>query len=226
MTPAAAGSLRRAAAHVLVDDVDAPALEDRAGHHLFRVLRIRDGEIVTVTDGAGHWRECRAAGRAIEPVADRAFVERRPDTITVAFAIPKQDRPEWIVQKLTEFGVDRIVLLHADRSIVRWDPERATRHLTKLDRVAAEALQQSRGVWLPTVEGPRPSVELLPRAVAAEPGGRRLAPVDRTVAIGPEGGWSPEELAIAADRVTLGLTVLRVETAVLAAASRMIQHVE
>ena len=52
--------LRRASAHVLVDDVESPSLSDADAHHVFRVLRVRDGETVTVTDGAGNWRVCAA----------------------------------------------------------------------------------------------------------------------------------------------------------------------
>jgi len=215
-------TLRRAGAHVLVDDVALPALDDAAVHHLFRVLRIGDGETITVTDGAGYWRSCRARAGAIEPDGDVAFVPRREAPITVAVAIPKQDRPEWLVQKLTELGVDSVVFCHAERSVVRWDADRADKHLAKLRTVAEAALQQSRGVWLPEIHGPRPARDVLPGAAAAEPGGRPLAVTDRVVAIGPEGGWSPTELELAAATVTLGDTVLRVETAAVAAAARLV----
>jgi 16S rRNA (uracil1498-N3)-methyltransferase len=150
-----------------------------------------------------------------------SLVPRRQQIRTVAFAIPKADRPEWIVQKLTELGIDRIVPLHADRSVVRWDGERAERHIAKLQRVAVEALEQSRGVWVPVIAGPVTSREFLPTAAAAEPGGRGFEGFD-TVAIGPEGGWSDEELAVAADRVSLGHSVLRVETAALVAGTLLV----
>ncbi len=224
MTPEAADRLRRAAAHVLVDAIGVPALDDAAAHHVFRVLRVRDGEVVTATDGAGGWRACRATGGAIEPIDDVAIEPPPVDPLTIAFAIPKQDRPEWIVQKLTELGVARIVLLHAERSIVRWDADRAERHRAKLQRVAVEALQQSRGVRLPEIAGPLPAADVLGRSVVAEPGGRPLASRDRSIAIGPEGGWADAELALAADRVSLGASVLRVETAALVAASRALEH--
>ena len=224
MTPAAAESLRRAAAHVLVDDVSAPALDERSDHHVFRVLRVRDGEIVTVTDGAGGWRVCRAVRATIEPDGE-ARVEPSPtNPMTIAFAVPKQDRPEWIVQKLTEIGVARIVVLHAERSVVRWDADRAAKHLVKLGRVASEAVQQSRQVWLPQIDGPVAAIEFLPDAVVAEPGGRPINFADRVISIGPEGGWSSAELEVAADRVSLGPAVLRVETAALVAAARAIDH--
>lgn len=211
---------RRAAAHVLVDDVTEPALGEATAHHVFRVLRVAEGAAVTVTDGAGRWRVCRAAGQAVAPVGD-VLTEPAPAVpLTIAVAVPKAERPEWIVQKLTEVGVDRIVFLHAERSVVRWDAERAAKHLGKLRRVATEALEQSRRVWLPEITGPVPAAALLPGAVVAEPGGRALVAGDRTIAIGPEGGWSPGELAQAAGTVSLGATVLRVETAALAAAVR------
>lgn len=214
--------LRRAAAHVLVDDVVAPVLDDDAHHHLFRVLRLRDGEVVTVTDGAGSWRACRVRGGALAPDADVVFVPRRRRPVTIAFAVPKHDRPEWIVQKLTELGVDRIVLLEADRSVVRWAGDRADKHVARCRRVALEALHQCRAVWLPSIEGPVGADALLPDAVVAEPGGRALTADDRVIAIGPEGGWSDREVALARDRVTLGGTVLRVETAAITAGVRAV----
>lgn len=219
IAPAARATLRAAAAHVVVDDVAHPALDDATSHHLFRVLRVRDGDVVTVTDGHGNWRVCRAARGGVESDGEASRAAERTTTSTVAFAIPKADRPEWIVQKLTEIGVARIVLLHTERSVVRWERERADRHLDKLRRVAIDALEQSRGVWLPVVEGPLAATDVLADMAVAEPGGRRLTRDDDAVAIGPEGGWAPSELALAGDRVALGATVLRVETAALVAAT-------
>lgn len=211
---------------MLVDDVDAPALSDDAAHHVFRVLRVKPGEIVTVTDGAGRWRSCRAGAHELELAGDVLEVARRSRLLTVACTIPKQDRPEWIVQKLVELGVDRIVLLHAERSVVRWNAERSERHIAKLRRVAAEALQQSRGVWLPEISGPVPAIEVLPTAAAAEPGAVPIGAEHTVVAIGPEGGWSPAELDAASTTVSIGDTVLRVETAAIVAAARMVMHAE
>jgi 16S rRNA (uracil1498-N3)-methyltransferase len=213
--------LRRASAHVLVDDVTTPVLDDDATHHVFRVLRVRNGDAITVTDGAGRWRCCRAVDEAIVPVTDVADVARRPSPLTVAVCVPKQDRPEWIVQKLTEIGVDRIVWLHSERSVVRWDGERASRQLARHRRVAAEALQQSRGVWLPEIVGPAAAASMLPEVAIAEPGGRPIGSGDLAVAVGPEGGWTAGEVERAGDRVSIGPTVLRVETAAIAAAVQM-----
>ncbi|MEO6570020.1 MAG: RsmE family RNA methyltransferase [Ilumatobacteraceae bacterium] len=226
MTPEGADVLRRAAAHLVVDDVRDVTIDEPQAHHLFRVLRVRDGDVVTVTDGRGAWRRCRAAGASVTADGE-VHVEPDPtDPVTIAFAVPKHDRPEWIVQKLTEIGVDRIVLLHAERSVVRWGADRAERHVSKLQRVALEAVQQSRRVRLPTVSGPVPAVDVICAAAAAEPGGRAIVPTDRVIAIGPEGGWTDDELRRAAALVSLGSTVLRVETAAVCAAVRVVHHTE
>jgi 16S rRNA (uracil1498-N3)-methyltransferase len=214
-------SLRRSAAHLLVDDLDAPVASDGDLHHLLVVLRLRDGEAVTVTDGRGGWRECRISASSLEPVTDVA-VEPAPDPVTVAVAIPKHDRPEWLVQKLTELGVDRIVLLHAARSVVRWDAGRVERHVERLGKVVVEAAMQSRRVRLPELTGPVAASTVVSTMPVAEPGAPPLQASTRAVAIGPEGGWTRDELDAAAGRVGLGDTVLRVETAAVAAAVRMI----
>jgi 16S rRNA (uracil1498-N3)-methyltransferase len=208
--------LRRSAAHVVVDDVASPVLDEAAEHHLLHVLRLRDGASVTVTDGRGSWRACRLDGGGLEPVDD-VVIAPRGRAITIGVTVPKHDRPEWIVQKLTELGVARIVFLHAERSVVRWDGERGAKHVDKARRVALEAIHQCRAVWLPVVDGPVPAGEFLPAAVAAEPDGRRLAVDDVAIAVGPEGGWTDGELAVARDRVALPGGILRVETAALTA---------
>jgi 16S rRNA (uracil1498-N3)-methyltransferase len=214
-------ALRRSAAHVLVADVAAPMLDDDAAHHLARVLRLRDGAAITVTDGAGRWRECRFTGRAVESTGDVVTVPR-PADVTVAVAPPKGERLDWLVQKVTEIGVARLLLVAAERSVVRWDGERAARHLERLRRIAAEASMQSRRVWLPEMCGPVPAADALARSVVAEPGGRPVTTADRSIAVGPEGGWTPAELALAPDRVSLGPHVLRVETAAVVAATLLV----
>jgi 16S rRNA (uracil1498-N3)-methyltransferase len=77
-------------------------------------------------------------------------------------------------------------------------------------------------VHVPELDGPLAAATVLGSTVIAEPGGRGLEAGDRAVAVGPEGGWSPAELAAAADQVSLGPYVLRVETAAVVAAARMV----
>jgi len=144
-------------------------------------------------------------------------VARATPALTIGFTPAKGDRPEWTVQKLTELGVDRIVPLRAARSVVRWEGDRGGAGVARLRRVAREALMQSRRCWLPEVTDLcAPSA--LPGAVLAEPGGARLTLAHPTVLVGPEGGWAPEELAAAGATVSLGPSILRSETAALAAA--------
>ena len=124
-----------------------------------------------------------------------------------------------VVQKLTEVGVDRIVPFLADRSVVRWDGAKAVRHHQRLARIAREAAMQSRRTWWPEVaEITRFDLATaLPGAVGAERDGAPPSLDHPTVLVGPEGGWSHEERARLPGLVGLGPTVLRAETAAIAA---------
>jgi 16S rRNA (uracil1498-N3)-methyltransferase len=210
--------LRRSAAHVFVTDLDVPALDESDEHHLRRVLRIRPDDVVTISDGVGRWTTARLTAAGLEPDGDIA-TEAQPAPVEVWSAIPKGDRPEWIVQKLTELGVARIGFVHCARSVVRWDAARAERQMDRLRRVAREAAMQSRRVWLPEMVGPLALTDLDPTALAfADPEGAPLAAPVRRVVIGPEGGFTADELAAAPAVVSVGALVLRVETAAVAAA--------
>lgn len=218
---------RRASSHVLLDgpdgfDDDLIALGDDVEHHLRRVLRLRDGDVVSVTDGAGRWRMAvvRTTNSTLhlEPAGDVAF-EGRPAPFAIATAIPKGDRLDWLVQKTVEVGVDRLVFIHADRSVVRWSPERAAKQRARLQRIADESTRQSRRVWRTELAGPVAAASVLAGAAVAEPDGPPIEQGEALVAIGPEGGWTADELALAPRRVGLGANILRVETAAVVAAT-------
>lgn len=208
--------------HALVVDIDHPELADQDRYHLERSLRLRAGSPLTVGDGAGRWRRCRF-GPELEPVGEVVTVPRPDPVLTVGFALIKGGRPELVVQKLTELGIDRIEPFVAGRSVVKWDEVKAARELERLRRIAREAVMQSRRAWLP---------EILPLAsfgeatvagvVLADRSGREIGELDHTVLIGPEGGWTAEESASVPDRVALGDHVLRAETAAIAAATLMV----
>ncbi len=216
-------ALRKTKAHVIVDELGGVAgdlsISEHTEHHLRTVLRLRDGEAVGVTDGEGRWCLAVAAvdmSRLRLEATSEIVTEPVPShPITVAAAIPKGDRLDWMVQKVTELGVDRLVLLHADRSVVRWKADRVDRQLARLQRIADEAVRQSRRVRRLVVEAPRPAVDVLDGFVVAEPGGRALTATDRSIAVGPEGGWSDAELATSRETIDLGPTILRTETAAL-----------
>jgi 16S rRNA (uracil1498-N3)-methyltransferase len=215
-------ALRSSSAHVLVEPQDLTALsvDEATEHHLRKVLRLREGEPVSVTDGEGRWTigSVRIDGSSLrlEAAGDITTESPRGEPFTIATAMPKGDRLDWLVQKVTELGVDRIVLLHAERSVVRWQADRVASQLSRLQRIADEACRQSRRVWRVTIEHPVEAASVLGDFVVAEPEGRRLGPNDRSVAIGPEGGWTPDELERAQDRVSLGANILRTETAAVA----------
>jgi 16S rRNA (uracil1498-N3)-methyltransferase len=208
------------AAHVFVADLQQPALDEEDRHHLGRVLRLRAGEPVSVSDGRGRWRACRFTGDGLEPLEVVGPVVEVPapvPVLTVGFAIVKGDRPELIVQKLTELGIDRIAPFVAERTVVRWDPPRAERNVERLRKVARGAAMQSRQVRLPEVLDVRPlrvfCDEERGSVALAQRGGRPPSLRWPTVLIGPEGGWSPAELALEAPVVSFSDSVLRAETA-------------
>jgi 16S rRNA (uracil1498-N3)-methyltransferase len=203
----------------VVADLDGPTLDPEDAHHLATVLRLRPGELVTATDGRGGLVACRYAGEGrLEPEVEPQYQPAPVPAVTVGFAPVKGDRPEWAVQKLTEIGVDRIVLVRADRSVVRWEDKRAEAHLQRLRKVAREAVMQSRRCWLPQVCGVEPVPALLGPGVAlAQPGGPPPTLAFPTVLIGPEGGWSDDERDSPGGRVGLGPGVMRTETAAVAA---------
>jgi 16S rRNA (uracil1498-N3)-methyltransferase len=149
--------------------------------------------------------------------------ERRAEpALTVAFAPVKGERPEWVVQKLTELGIDRIVPLRSERSVVRWNGARGKATVGKLRRVAREAAAQCRRVWLPEITDTVHFSELRDlggdgEVVLAQLSGDRPSVRQHVVAVGPEGGWSSDELASGLPTVGFGLSVLRAETAAVTA---------
>lgn len=197
----------------------APALADADLHHLRSVLRLRVGEPVGATDGRGGLVMCEWTGSGLSASGAPTFVPRETPPLTVGFAPVKGDRPEWAVQKLTELGVDRIVLLRTDRSVVRWEGRRASGHLARLQLVARQAVMQSRRCWLPAVEGLVSVSDALAwgSVALAAPGGTAPSLVCPAILVGPEGGWSSSELSHDVPHVALGPGVLRTETAAVAA---------
>jgi 16S rRNA (uracil1498-N3)-methyltransferase len=213
-----------ACAHVFVEELDALELRPADAHHLAHVLRLRSGDLVTASDGAGRWRRCRlavAAGVArLEADGPVVHAPRPVPAVTVGFALPKRGRPEWAVQKLTEAGVDRVVPLRSARSVVRWDGPEAG--LERLRRVAREAAMQARLAYLPEV-APLSSFADAVAALAdaggalADPAGEPLSLATPAVLVGPEGGFDEAERACGLPLVRLGPTRLRTETAAVAA---------
>jgi 16S rRNA (uracil1498-N3)-methyltransferase len=208
-----------------VDDLAAPELGPEEDHHLRRVLRLREGAPLTLGDGRGRWQPAALVGDGVEP---RGPVEEAPapmPVLTVGFALVKGEKPELVVQKLTEAGVDRIVLLRAARSVVRWDEAKAAKAVERLRLVARSAAAQCHRPHLPEVTGVADLATVAGSAHLGEPGtvalaGRGGIPLGArhtTVLVGPEGGWTPDEIGLGLPVVRLGPHVLRAETAAIAA---------
>lgn len=221
-----------ASAQVFVDDPALPLVVEHDAHHLGRVLRLRVGEEVIASDGHGRWaRTTWQGGSRLELVHDArgvggdGTVQSEPPAVpalTVAFAPVKGERPEWVVQKLTELGIDRIVPLCSERSVVRWSQARSRTAVEKLRRVAREAAAQCRRVWLPEITDTVRFEELASlggdgEVVLAQLSGDRPSLRQHVVAVGPEGGWSSGELSSGLPTVGFGLSVLRAETAAVTA---------
>ena len=220
-------------------------LDGPEGRHAVSVKRLRPGENVVLTDGRGRWAEGvvkaaegkdRLVVTDLEPVAE---APREQPRITVVQALPKGDRGELAVETMTEVGVDAIVPWAAARCITQWKGERGLKSLGKWRATAREAGKQSRRVRFPEVADAATSKQVAAllagadfAAVLHESGELPLAAVelpaegDIVLVVGPEGGVSPEELALfeeaGARPYRLGPTVLRTSTAGTAAAALLL----
>jgi len=218
-----------AVAHVLVEAlVDDVEVGGDDGHHLGRVRRLRGGERVTAADGIGGWRlyEVDATRRGVVSLHAVGDAQREPELVpglSVAFGLTKGVKPEIVVRQLTELGVDAVLPVVGQRSVVR------PTTVDRLRRVAREALMQSRGSRLPSVGEVTSLLELAgrPGLVVATPGGPGPDPAPApelggwTLVVGPEGGLAPAELEALSEapRLSVGPHVLRAETAAVAAAA-------
>ena len=205
-------------------------------HHLIHVMRAAAGLEVTLFDGSGveFTGRVEKVGRTevrVAILASEAADRELPFDLVLGVALPKGDRQKWLVEKAVELGVRRIVPLRTARSVAQ-PIEQA---LTRLRRTVVEASKQCGRNRLLEIEEPRHWAEFVaghaeaacrwlahpggltaqPAGLAGGPTGVRARPA--VVAIGPEGGFSPEEVASAVaagwQPVDLGPRILRVETA-------------
>ncbi len=219
-------ALRNSSAHVFVDSVQMPVLSSDDAHHLSRVLRLRDGESVSCSDGNGSWVLCTwDDGEVI--VAGDVIAEPAPmPALTVAIAPVKGDRTDLVMEKVVEIGIDHIIILSpVERSVVRWGANKVPQVMDRYARIVRSAAMQSRRVYLPTISGPVSLANVTGQGVAfAEPGGTAPADAVTTLVIGPEGGFSPQEVSQASALADLGPSILRAETAAIVGAARMVAH--
>lgn len=218
--------LRHSSAHVFVDDVRSPVLKQDDAHHLAKVLRLRNGETVTCSNGVNAWRECAWNDGSLTVVGDVIDVEAPTPALRVVVAPIKGDKTDLVIEKLVEIGIDDVViLLPVDHSVVRWASEKTSQVMARYERIARAAAMQSRRVSLPTIAGPVSLDSVIGPSVGfAEPGGSASWSDVTTLVIGPEGGFSSTEVAMAPATISLGTGILRAETAAIVGAALMVAH--
>ncbi|HEY5763970.1 MAG TPA: 16S rRNA (uracil(1498)-N(3))-methyltransferase [Rhodocyclaceae bacterium] len=209
------------------------ALPDSAAHHLARVLRVREGELLALFDGSGGEYPAVVAavtrgGVQVQVGALRVVERESALQITLVQALQAADKMDTTIQKAVELGVSRIVPVAAERSVLRLSGERAERRQAHWRHVVAAACEQCGRNRLPGVETIRTLPEwfgepsTVPLRLLLSPAGdaglSALPPASAVeLLVGPEGGFAEHELASAAlagyRPLRAGPRVLRTETA-------------
>jgi len=215
-------------------------LSREQAHYLGRVLRLAVDAEIGLFDGAGTEWSARLTAidgrRASATVVHQVRAEPSPAPVVLVQSWLKGSAMDAVVQKSVELGATALWLMDADRSSVRTDARRRASKLAHLNRVARSAAEQCEALWLPelTPRGSLAEVLDLPRPGRtlffdlSSPPFATAGPEALTLLIGPEGGWSDAERALArgmegVEVVGLGPLVLRAETAPLAVLSAVRQ---
>lgn len=205
------------------------------GHHAANVRRIRVGERIDLSDGAGTLAHCvvenTAKGSVSARITEQVTLPPARPSVTVVQALPKSDRSELAIELATEAGADAFVAWQSARCVARWDGPKADKGLRRWSAVARSAARQSRRAYIPTVTGVESTRDLLRRIASTDSVVLALhesatapfaeIPVAQSdsviLIIGPEGGIADDEIAALTDAgahaVRLGPTVLRTSTA-------------
>ncbi len=216
----------------LVDNLNAPSvvLTSDEAHHLIHVLRLSTGDEVALFDGRGTAKSARVTSIHTNNVelelGDPLPTHESPIALTLAVAVPKGEKMSLIVQKVTELGVAAVQPLITDHGEVGEDW--IQKRLERWRRVALEAAKQSARSRVPRIETPKSfdDLDIMKRDTlllrsGAPPLREKPSTNQPIIAIGPEGGWSTRELALAHERAVLELSLgprtLRTETAAITA---------
>jgi 16S rRNA (uracil1498-N3)-methyltransferase len=219
---------------------DRAHLEPAEEHYLRDVLRLAAGARLEVFDGEGGLHEAALGEGGALALGPRREVPPPRATVWLAFAPPRGDRADLVVQKATELGAARLLPFEAERSVVRLDVGRGAARAERWRRIAADAARQCGRAEVPAVDAPASLAAVLGVAppgfrtvVFYEGGGEPLAAVldpaapGHLAVVGPEGGFTSAEVeacaAAGARLATLGPRVLRAETAALVATA-LLQH--
>lgn len=211
-------------------------LDEEEARHSSKVLRLNSGDIIYVTNGKGTLQKCVLniqGKRAGYEVLESQTIPRRPFSVNLAIApTRKAERNEWMVEKMTEIGVERIDFMVTEHTNA--DTINRVVNLTRLNRIAAAAMKQSQQHYLPVItvgnkyEAFVKAATDFEKFIAYVPDNNKVEHVfskvkkgsDTTLMIGPEGDFSEKEVSLALElgfsTVSLGPTRLRTETAAVA----------
>lgn len=220
-------------------------------HHIARSLRMAEGDEAVVCDGEGAEYRCTLT-RIRDDECECEIIEtldsgaESPVRITLCMAYPKGDKLEVVIQKAVELGCDRIIPFESSRCIKRPKAEKAEKQTARLQRIAEEAAKQCGRARIPEVTSPLSYKQILEEAQKSSlsllcyenedgltvKGALKKAdsPNSISVIVGAEGGFSPDEVALAAEcgclSVSLGKRILRCETAPLFALTAICYELE
>ncbi len=208
-------------------------------HYLLRVLRLRDGDKFIVMDGMGKWWLARLQGEQGEVLEPLEVKTELPVAITLMMALPKGNGFDEIVRYCTELGVTSIAPILSDRTLLNPSPQK----LERWQRIASEAAEQSERAVVPTILQPVAFNTAIKETTATHryiceargdyPHLQQV--INKTaneiiIAIGPEGGWTNQELEIAIasgfQPISLGRRILRAVTAPIVAISLIAAYFE
>ena len=215
-------------------------------HHILRVMRLEIGDEITAFDGTGREyygiiEEVSKKGAVIKIEKSSMAKSGKRYTITLAQAVPKMEKMDYIIQKTTELGIDSIIPMNTKRTIVRLNKEKMLSKQRRWKRIAAEASKQCGRVNITEIEsytslngvlerGDRYDLALMPSVFSCEKKSLKKILPDfqgRSILllIGPEGGFDADEHKRASENgvifVSLGENILRCDTAAIAAVAML-----
>ena len=214
------------------------SLPEDAAHHAGRALRMREGDGAILFDGRGHEANVvlhfSSNGVTADIVSVSSSSSESPIDTTLIQALVSQEKLDWVLQKAVELGVKHIVVAPASRSVTKLDNKRLEKRLIQWQKIILSACEQCGRSYLPTIHYHSTLAEAfktvksetkLIMAPAARLGLPQTLSSNIAFAVGPEGGFSEEELTLAQENgfqcTQLGPRVLRTETAALAKLSTL-----
>lgn len=212
-------------------------IDGREARHILNVMRLKENDKVVVFDGtgaeyAGFIKEARPKSLTVEIISTRAPKIPALPEITLAQAIPKKEKMDYVIEKATELGVHSIIPLISERTIVRFENDKTIDKLARWKKIAIEAAKQCGRTSVPEVKDIQKFYDTIDKvnsfdlALMACLSGETIGLKEAVsgfkagkiiVFIGPEGDFAPDEILIAKDTsckfISLGRRILKSDTA-------------